>query len=113
MSKIKLSVSERINLGSGLPARGGTKETQRAFNSIKAKVELNEAELNMYSVRALQNGSIAFDDTKEKRSKEFDFTEVEIEQLDFFFNNLEEQSQFPSWGVDLDDQVKELLAKKK
>ncbi len=50
MSKIQLNISERINLGSGLPARGGTKETQRAFNSIKAKVELNEAELNMYSV---------------------------------------------------------------
>jgi len=112
MSKIKLNISERIQLGGGLPARGGTKETQRAFNTIKAKIELNEAELNMYEVRVLQNGQMTWNDDKEQRPKEFDLTEVEVNQLDFFFNNLEEQSQFPSWGVDVDDQIKEALKKK-
>lgn len=113
MSKVSLNVSERIQLGQGLPERGGVKETQRAFKTIKNKIELNEAELNMYGVRALQNGQITFNDSKEVKPKEFDFTENEIVQLDFFFTNLEEQAQFPSWGVDIDDQIKELLPEKK
>lgn len=108
---IKLTVEERINVFTQLPSRGGTKETQRNFKSFKQKIELTDEEEKRFNVRVLNNGAYTWND-HEKKAKEFELTIAEAESLKFFFDNLEEQQQFPVWGVDIDDQLEKLLPEK-
>jgi hypothetical protein len=105
---IKLTIEERINIFTQLPSRGGTKETQRNFRSFKKKIELTDEEEKRFNVRVLNNGAYTWND-HEKKAKEYQLTAEEIKSLKFFFNNLEEQAQFPVWGVDIDDQLETML----
>lgn len=78
MSKINLTISERLSLTEIYPQKGGL-DTQMIVRDIRNKVELSKEEKKEISLRANADGSISWTE-KEPICKdvEFSFTEINL-----------------------------------
>jgi len=105
MTKLILSVKERLQFPGMLPHQGGLIEME-LVKSLINKVKFTASEIEEYSMRDLVNGSVQWD-SKTAKDREFKFEDSEIRVIKKGVEMLDQRKEITIDNLDL---VKRLLA---
>jgi len=110
---LKLDINERLEILQNIPSNGGNRNTQRNYKIFKKIIHPTDEENSLYGIRQDQRTGKWISIRPNEDKKDFEFEDDILKEIKDLLELLDSNNNFPEWGVDILDQLDEILPIKK